>query len=165
MSEIIEKLRRLQCSDTACGDLRIAMVAKLAIHEIERLTTERDEARRDICCLHQLTGFLAGDFAIEQKWDCFTGGCANYGFSSIVNNYKATLDSLFQQKENRINELETQLRLIRAGFEGCCHACEPVGALNQELRDENTKLRRHMRSLQNYVLDRIVERDEELGLL
>jgi len=66
---------------------------------------------------------------------------------------------------NTIRQLETQLRLIREGFEGCCHVCEPVGALNQELRDENAKLRRHMRSLQNYVLDRIVERDEELGLL
>jgi len=66
---------------------------------------------------------------------------------------------------NKINQLETQLRLIQEGFEGCCHACEPVGALNQELRDENAKLRRHIRSLQNYVMDRIAALDEELGLL
>ena len=66
---------------------------------------------------------------------------------------------------NKICQLETQLRLIQEGFEGCCHACEPVGIANKILRDENAKLRRHMRSLQNYVLDRIVERDEELGLL
>ena len=58
-----------------------------------------------------------------------------------------------------------EIRCIREGFEGCCHTCEPVAALNQELRNENAKLRSHLRSLQNYVLDRIVETDEELGLL
>ncbi len=47
MSKVIETLRRLQCSDAACGDLRIAMGAKLAIYEIERLTAERDAARLD----------------------------------------------------------------------------------------------------------------------
>jgi hypothetical protein len=46
MSEdIIETLRRIQCSDAACGNLRIAMGLKLAIYEIERLRVERDEAR------------------------------------------------------------------------------------------------------------------------
>ncbi len=40
MSDIIETLRRLQCSDAACGDLRIAMAAKLAIFEIERLRAD-----------------------------------------------------------------------------------------------------------------------------
>jgi hypothetical protein len=47
VSKVIETLRRLQCSDAACGDLRIAMGAKLAIYEIERLTAERDAARLD----------------------------------------------------------------------------------------------------------------------
>ena len=46
MSEdIIETLRRIQCSDAACGNLRIAMGMKLAIYEIEQLQKQRDEAR------------------------------------------------------------------------------------------------------------------------
>ena len=80
MSDIIETLRRLQCSDAACGDLRIAMGAKLAIYEIERLTAERDEARREICVnataepYRQLCGsgiLLPQDEARERGWDCF----------------------------------------------------------------------------------------------
>jgi hypothetical protein len=44
--DIIETLRRIQCSDVACGNLRIAMGMKLAIYEIEQLRKQRDEARR-----------------------------------------------------------------------------------------------------------------------
>jgi len=39
--------------------------------EIERLTAERDEARREVCVLMQRTGFLRGDYAAERGWDCF----------------------------------------------------------------------------------------------
>jgi hypothetical protein len=42
--DIIETLRRIQCSDAACGNLRIAMGIKLAIYEIEQLRNQRDEA-------------------------------------------------------------------------------------------------------------------------
>jgi uncharacterized protein (DUF3084 family) len=42
--DIIETLRSIQCSDAACGNLRIAMGMKLAIYEIERL-------RADLMCL------------------------------------------------------------------------------------------------------------------
>ena len=42
--DIIETLRRIQCSDAACGNLRIAMGIKLAIYEIEQLRKQRDEA-------------------------------------------------------------------------------------------------------------------------
>ena len=42
--DIIETLRRIQCSDAACGNLRIAMGMKLAIYEIEQLRNQRDEA-------------------------------------------------------------------------------------------------------------------------
>ena len=46
--DIIETLRRIQCSDVACGNLRIAMGLKLAIYEIERLRAERDDASGEI---------------------------------------------------------------------------------------------------------------------
>ncbi len=52
MSDIIETLRRLQCSDAACKDLQIAMGAKLAIYEIERLRAERNDA---VKALNQIT--------------------------------------------------------------------------------------------------------------
>jgi len=48
MSDIIETLRSIQCSDVACGNLRVAMGLKLAIYEIERLCGERDSARREV---------------------------------------------------------------------------------------------------------------------
>lgn len=35
--------------------------------------------------------------------------------------------------EGENNQLKQQLKDIKEGFEGCCYACEPVGALNQEL--------------------------------
>jgi hypothetical protein len=74
--DIIETLRSIQCSDVACGNLRVAMGLKLAIYEIERLRKERDEARR-IACLQSCMGddepreWSPEDFAKQQGWDCF----------------------------------------------------------------------------------------------
>jgi hypothetical protein len=50
--DIIETLRRIQCSDAACGNLRIAMGIKLAIYEIEQLRNQRDEAWLKIGRIH-----------------------------------------------------------------------------------------------------------------
>jgi len=70
--DIIETLRRIQCSDAACGNLQIAMGVKLAIHEIERLRLERDEARREVCAWQGATsGKSFRDTAAVRGWDCF----------------------------------------------------------------------------------------------
>jgi hypothetical protein len=76
MSEdIIETLRRIQCSDAACSNLKIAMGVKLAIYEIERLRVERDEARREVCqCRstsypHDMKEVY--EIADSRGWDCF----------------------------------------------------------------------------------------------
>lgn len=37
--------------------------------EISRLKCERDEARREVCWFHHLTGFLAGDYANSRGWN------------------------------------------------------------------------------------------------
>ena len=39
----------------------------------KKLREERDEARREVCGFHHLTGlgFLAGDYANSRGWDCF----------------------------------------------------------------------------------------------
>ena len=71
MSDIIETLRRLQCSDAACGDLRIAMGAKLAIYEIARLTAERDEARREVCAHEADTVEDQYAYSAQRGWHCF----------------------------------------------------------------------------------------------
>ena len=75
MSEdIIETLRRIQCSDVACGNLRVAMGLKLAIYEIERLRKERDEARREVClneAQHLPTMADPHREAMRRGWDCF----------------------------------------------------------------------------------------------
>jgi hypothetical protein len=42
--------------------------------ENEKLTKERDEARREICDMHHMTGFLSGDYALSRGWDCFKNG-------------------------------------------------------------------------------------------
>lgn len=72
--DIIETLRRIQCSDEACGNLRIAMGLKLAIYEIERLRVERDEARREVCLnesQHLPTMADPHREAMRRGWDCF----------------------------------------------------------------------------------------------
>ena len=47
-----------------------------------------------------------------------------------------------------LQEAETRIKRMREGFEGCCPACEPVGAKNQELQ---TKLQSYERPI--YVFD------------
>ena len=37
----------------------------------EELRQQRDEARRDVCDMMHITGFLAGDYAASRGWDCF----------------------------------------------------------------------------------------------
>ena len=46
-------------------------LAAWSCREIDRITAERDEARREVCVLMQRTGFLRGDYAAERNWDCF----------------------------------------------------------------------------------------------
>ncbi len=46
-------------------------LAAWSCREIDRITAERDEARREVCVLMQRTGFLRGDYAAERGWDCF----------------------------------------------------------------------------------------------
>ena len=79
MSDIIETLRSIQCSDVACGNLRVAMGLKLAIYEIERLCVERDESRREICERIQMidpndecwTRLNPQQIAEHREWDCY----------------------------------------------------------------------------------------------
>jgi len=52
----------------------------------KQLQAERDEARRDICSMMHMTGFLAGDYADSKGWDCFKDG--HTGFSTEIQNFR-----------------------------------------------------------------------------
>lgn len=43
-------------------------------------------------------------------------------------------------------ELEVRIKTIKEGFEGCCTACEPVGEMNNKLREERDEARREVMS-------------------
>lgn len=58
---------------------------KIVALEIEnkQLSKERDEARRDICDMHQITGFLSGDYAHSRGWDCFKDGYPQFSDETV----------------------------------------------------------------------------------
>lgn len=47
------------------------MTKEWMLREIQRLRTERDEARREVCNLMYQKGFPTADYARERGWDCF----------------------------------------------------------------------------------------------
>jgi hypothetical protein len=51
-----------------------------------QMQAERDEARRDVCSMMHMTGFLGGDYAHSKGWDCFKDG--HTGFSSEIQNFR-----------------------------------------------------------------------------
>ena len=86
-------------------------------------------------------------------------------------------------------ELETlhqRIKDIKEGFEGCCNACEPVGEMNKQLRQQRDEARKPLsaRDAQKFLamldapgvpnaalkaaaecaMDKIAELDEEMGL-
>ena len=51
-----------------------------------QMQAERDEARRDICSMMHMTGFLGGDYAHSKGWDCYKDG--HTGFSPEIQNFR-----------------------------------------------------------------------------
>jgi hypothetical protein len=51
-----------------------------------QMQAERDEARRDICSMMHMTGFLGGDYAHSKGWDCFKDD--HTGFSPEIQNFR-----------------------------------------------------------------------------
>jgi cell division septum initiation protein DivIVA len=56
----------------------------------KRLREERDEARRDVCDMMHITGFLAGDYAASRGWDCFPDRKRNV--SDEVKNFRTIIE-------------------------------------------------------------------------
>lgn len=69
--DIVERLREFAsriCTVRADTDLNNkAVLARSAAEAIERLTAERDEARRLVCSAYAMQG---RDIATERGWDC-----------------------------------------------------------------------------------------------
>jgi len=74
---------------------------------------------------------------------------------------------LKEKHEEAVQSLAALTKLveeIRGGFEGCCHACEPVGAQNQILRKERDEALKKIDELQDVCgdsADRMVELRKE----
>ncbi len=56
----------------------------------KKLREERDEARRDVCDMMHITGFLAGDYAASRGWDCFPDMKRNV--SEEVKNFRLIME-------------------------------------------------------------------------
>jgi len=109
----IERLRR----NTGCArnqrSTQFCAEALDAQREVARLTAERDEARREVCGFHHLTGFLAGDYAISRGWNYLNDERKWSEFRPSVKEFKAYLKGqeqvwleIIENKNKRIKELE-----------------------------------------------------------
>jgi hypothetical protein len=74
------------------------------------------------------------------------------------------LERELKEARREIKDLRTRLNEIKMGYEGCCHACEPVGAENCRLREllnhtpEDILMRNQQLAIENESLRK--ERDE-----
>jgi hypothetical protein len=89
--------------------IRTVLVEQKLIYEerIAELIKERDEARRDICCMMHMTGFLAGDYAHSKGWDCFKDGYN--GFSTEIQNFR---DIFYRYKDELRAERDEARRIV-----------------------------------------------------
>lgn len=82
------------------------------VAKCEELTRERDEARREVCGFHHLTGFLAGDYAISRGWDCYKN-YSGEGFSQSVKDFKEFLKASSEEDLKTIERLQEENRQLR----------------------------------------------------
>jgi hypothetical protein len=92
--------------------IRTVLVEQKLIYEerIAELIKERDEARRDICCMMHMTGFLAGDYAHSKGWDCFKDGYN--GFSTEIQNFR----DIFYRHKDELRAERDEARRIACGL-------------------------------------------------
>lgn len=56
---------------------------------------------------------------------------------NLIISMKVALERLRKELET----LHQRIKDIKEGFEGCCNACEPVGEMNKQLREERDEAR------------------------
>ena len=85
----------------------------LLIEKCRQLEVERDEARREVCGFHHLTGFLCGEYAKSRGWDCYKDA-KRVKFSQSVLDFKEFLkgqDNFFIESNDRIRKEYDEYRL------------------------------------------------------
>jgi len=114
--------------------------------EIDRLTKERDEARRLYCAAveeieHGMTNETKGMVADHFGWDCY-----RTPEPKVVRTLTAVVGEVQKAEppvlESENAELRERIKAMHEGFEGCCPCCEPVGEMNKNLRAERDEARR-----------------------
>jgi hypothetical protein len=78
----------------------------------KKLREERDEARREVCGFHHLTGFLSGDYAISRGWDCYKN-YSGEGFPQSVKDFKEFLNAHSEEDRKTIERLQEENRQLR----------------------------------------------------
>jgi len=83
-----DEIERLRADLMCLKHQNAEFVRALTMSQDERnaAVKERDEARRDICSMMHMTGFLGGDYAHSKGWDCFKDG--HTGFSPEIQNFR-----------------------------------------------------------------------------
>lgn len=84
----------------------------LLVQKCRELEKERDEARREVCGFHHLTGFLSGDYAISRGWDCYEN-YSGEGFPQSVKDFKEFLKAQSEQDLKTIERLREENRQLR----------------------------------------------------
>jgi len=84
----------------------------LLAQKCRELEKERDEARREVCGFHHLTGFLAGDYAISRGWDCYKN-YSGEGFPQSVKDFKEFLKASSEEDLKTIERLREENRQLR----------------------------------------------------
>ena len=85
----------------------------LLVQKCRELEKERDEARREVCGFHNLTGFLAGDYAISRGWDCFKDHQRGWAFPKSVTDFKEFLNAHSEENLKSIERLQEENRQLR----------------------------------------------------
>jgi len=85
---------------------------KQAVRELAAMREERDEARREVCGFHHLTGFLGGDYAISRGWDCYKN-YSGEGFPQSVKDFKEFLKASSEEDLKTIERLREENRQLR----------------------------------------------------
>lgn len=114
--DIVVRLREEGFITHMGGLSRESKLLHEAADEIKRLNVERDDARREICWFHHLTGFLAGDYANSRGWNYLNDDRYWPECPQSVTNFKLFLegqDKIFLEINERLRkELEESEKLL-----------------------------------------------------
>lgn len=108
---ICEELKD-RCEHLETDRNNLAASTEAMQEKLSKVIEERDEARREVCGFHHLTGFLAGDYANSRGWDYLNDDRHWPEFPQSVTDFKLFLegqDKIFLEMNNRLRNDNKQL--------------------------------------------------------